>query len=227
MLPDSRSAPAVLTSGICVPTPGVNDWTQAAISRVWMRSKRGGLRMAWALALGGMQDVGQNGPESELNPLIDNGFMYTSDGWGTIYKIDARDGNRGQFVWVTDPGVKHQGHTSRTRGVALWEDLVIANLPDGRVIGVKRDNGEILWDKMVAATNEFGNREFFDTAPMTVEDKVLIANGAGDAGTRGWVAALEARTGKELWRLGGSSKITAPTPVFAADIILVASDVAA
>src|SRR6266849_3524810 len=110
------------------------------------------LRMVWALALGGMQDVGQNGPENELNPLIDNGFMYTSDGWGTIYKIDARDPNRGQFVWVTDPGVKHQGHTSRTRGVALWEDLV------------------------------------------------LIANGAGDAGTRGWVAALEARTGKELWR---------------------------
>ena len=32
------------------------------------------LRMVWALALGGMQDVGQNGPESELNPLIDNGF---------------------------------------------------------------------------------------------------------------------------------------------------------
>ena len=70
------------------------------------------LRMVWALALGGMQDIGQNGPENELNPLIDNGFMYTSDGWGTIYKIDARDPNRGQFVWVTDPGVKHQGNTS-------------------------------------------------------------------------------------------------------------------
>src|SRR5438477_7935174 len=37
------------------------------------------LRMVWALALGGMQDVGQNGPENEVNPLIDNGFMYTSD----------------------------------------------------------------------------------------------------------------------------------------------------
>src|SRR5664279_3315351 len=45
------------------------------------------LRMVWALALGGMQDVGQNGPENELNPLVDNGFMYTSDGWGTVYKI--------------------------------------------------------------------------------------------------------------------------------------------
>jgi alcohol dehydrogenase (cytochrome c) len=31
--------------------------------------------MVWALALGGMQDVGQNGPENEVNPLIDNGFM--------------------------------------------------------------------------------------------------------------------------------------------------------
>ena len=42
------------------------------------------LHMVWALALGGMQDVGQNGPEAEVNPLIDNGFMYTTDGWGTI-----------------------------------------------------------------------------------------------------------------------------------------------
>ena len=29
------------------------------------------------MALGGMQDVGNNGPENEVNPLIDNGFMYT------------------------------------------------------------------------------------------------------------------------------------------------------
>src|SRR5215470_8263069 len=28
------------------------------------------LRMEWAMALRGMQDVGQNGPENEVNPLI-------------------------------------------------------------------------------------------------------------------------------------------------------------
>ena len=103
-------------------------------------------------------------------------------------------------MWVTDPGVKHQGNISRTRGLALWEDMVIANLPDGRVIAVKRDTGEIAWDKMMTTTNEFGTRERFVTAPLVVEDKILVANGAGDAGTRGWVAALDARTGKELWR---------------------------
>jgi alcohol dehydrogenase (cytochrome c) len=158
------------------------------------------LRMVWALALGGMQDVGQNGPENEVNPLIDNGFMYTTDGWGTLYKIDARDAMKGSFVWVADPGVKHQGNPPRTRGIALWEDLVIANLPDGRVIAVNRDSGEIVWDKMVAVTDEFGNRERFFAAPITADGKVIIANGAGDGKTRGWIAALDVRTGKELWR---------------------------
>src|SRR5262245_52982637 len=60
------------------------------------------LRMVWALALGGMQDVGNNGPENEVNPLVDNGYMYTSDGWGTVYKIDARNPQRASFVWVAD-----------------------------------------------------------------------------------------------------------------------------
>jgi len=158
------------------------------------------LHMVWALALGGMQDVGLNGPESEVNPLVDNGFMYTSDGWGTIYKIDARNPGQGQFVWVADPGVKHQGNAPRTRGIALWENLVVANLPDGRVIAVNRDTGKIVWDKMIAASNEFGNRERFNAAPITADGKVIIANGAGDAKTRGWIAALDAKTGKELWR---------------------------
>ena len=158
------------------------------------------LRMVWTLALGGLQDVGQNGPENEVNPLIDNGRMYTTDGWGALYKIDLRDPNKGQFAWVTDPGVKHAGNVPRTRGIALWEDLVIANLPDGRVIAVNRDTGDIVWDQKVAATNEFGSREKFFAAPITAEGKVIIANGAGDGKTRGWVAALDARTGKEIWR---------------------------
>lgn len=158
------------------------------------------LRMVWALALGGMQDVGQNGPENEVNPLIDSGFMYTTDGWGTVYKIDARNPHHGEFVWITDPGVRHQGNAPRTRGIALWDDMVFANLPDGRVIGINRDNGEIIWDKKITATNEFGGTEKFLTAPLVADGKVLVQNGSGDSGTRGWVAALDVKTGNELWR---------------------------
>ena len=158
------------------------------------------LRMTWALALGGMQDVGQNGPESEVNPLIDNGFMYTTDGWGTVYKIDARNPNYARFEWIADPGVDHEGNTSRSRGIALWEESVVTNLPDGRVIAIDRENGEIIWDVEVATSNEFGSRERFLTAPLVANGKVIVQNGAGDAGTRGWVAALDVDTGEELWR---------------------------
>ena len=164
------------------------------------RENVGDLRMVWALALGGMQDVGQNGPEAEVNPLIDNGFMYTTDGWGTIYKIDARDPDYGTFVWIADPGVDHEGNTSRSRGIALWEESVLANLPDGRVIAIDRENGEIIWDEEVAFPNEFGSQERFYTAPLVADGKVIVQNGAGDGGTRGWVAALDVNTGEELWR---------------------------
>src|SRR5437763_619534 len=158
------------------------------------------LHMAWALALGGMQDTGQNGPENEVNPLIDNGAMYTTDGWGNVYKIDATNSTQGKFVWKADTAVGHQGNAPRTRGIALWENRVFANLPDGRVVAIDRDTGEIVWDKKVAVKNEFGGQERFFTAPLVADGKVLVQNGAGDGGTRGFVAALDAKTGNELWR---------------------------
>src|SRR5262249_33094228 len=112
------------------------------------------LRMVWTLALRGLQDVGQNGPENEVNPLIDNGFMYTIDGWGRIYKTDARNPYKGEFLWTQDSGVRHEANRAQTRGLALWEALVIATLPDGRVVALNRDSGEPVWDKQVAASNE-------------------------------------------------------------------------
>jgi outer membrane protein assembly factor BamB len=45
----------------------------------------------------------------------------------------------------------------------------------------------------------------------------LITNAAN------FIRGYDPMTGEELWRLGGSSKITAPTPVFTDDLIVVAS----
>jgi alcohol dehydrogenase (cytochrome c) len=57
-----------------------------------------------------------------------------------------------------------------------------------------------VWDKQVAKPNEFGTKERMNSAPLVAEGKVIVANGAGDSGTRGWLAALDAKTGNELWR---------------------------
>jgi outer membrane protein assembly factor BamB len=45
----------------------------------------------------------------------------------------------------------------------------------------------------------------------------LIANASN------FIRGYDPRTGKELWRLGRSSKITAPTPIFADDMLVVVS----
>jgi outer membrane protein assembly factor BamB len=45
----------------------------------------------------------------------------------------------------------------------------------------------------------------------------LVTNAAN------FIRGHDPRTGEELWRLGGSSKITAPTPIFTDELIVVAS----
>src|SRR5262249_60348534 len=67
-------------------------------------------------------------------------------------------------------------------------------------VAVNRDSGEVVWDKKVAGANEFGSKERLAAAPLVAEGKVLVANGNGDQGTRGWLAALDVKTGNELWR---------------------------
>src|SRR6266404_7291642 len=77
------------------------------------------LRLAFTVPLGG-----KAGNEFvEATPLVDNGFMYITDAWGVVYKIDVRSGRQGDIVWKMDPG---QEKIDRNRGVALWGNLVIS-----------------------------------------------------------------------------------------------------
>src|SRR6185503_17594606 len=55
------------------------------------------------------------------------------------------------------------------------------------------------------------------TVATTSTGPQLITNASN------YIRGYDPQTGKELWRLGGSSKITAPTPIFAGDLIVVAS----
>src|SRR5262244_1132467 len=53
------------------------------------------LKLAYAVALGGSA-----GDEwTEATPLVENGFIYVTDSWGVLYKIDGTTGDRGRIVW--------------------------------------------------------------------------------------------------------------------------------
>lgn len=108
-------------------------------------------------------------------------------------------GTRGQTVWICDTGVDKdpsRGILLANRGLALLNNLIIANLNDGRVIACDDDTDDIVWD--VQVVTEPG--EGFNAAPLVIGDKVLVGQSFGDWATRGYIAALDTATGEEVWR---------------------------
>src|SRR5215467_10272230 len=70
------------------------------------------LKLAYAVALGG----GAGNEFTVATPLVEDGFLYTTDSWGVLYKIDVRSGQYGRILWRMDP---EQDRQLRNRGAAL------------------------------------------------------------------------------------------------------------
>lgn len=158
-----------------------------------------GLRLAFAVPLGGLEPSAFGIGYMEGTPLVDNGFMYVSDPWGTPYKIDVTSGKQGKIAWVCDTGVDKdpsRGILLASRGLALSGNLVISNLNDGRVVACDSETGDVVWDKQIGTETGEG----FTAAPLVIGDKILVGQSYGDWATRGWIAALSAETGEEVWR---------------------------
>jgi glucose dehydrogenase len=91
------------------------------------------LKLAFAVPLGG-----SSGNEYvEATPLVEDGFMYVTDVWSVVYKIDVRSGTAGRIAWKMDPGTQKP---DRNRGVALSGNYVISVTGlDGRVIATDKE----------------------------------------------------------------------------------------
>jgi alcohol dehydrogenase (cytochrome c) len=148
------------------------------------------LKLEFAIAIGGT-----SGKENlEATPLVEDGFMYMTDAWGVVYKIDVRSGTFGRVIWKMDPG---QEKIDRNRGVALWGNLVISVVGgDARVIATDKDTGKIVWDKKLDDQRDLT----LNAAPLALEDAIIVGASGGDQGVRDWLAALDPKTGELKWR---------------------------
>jgi alcohol dehydrogenase (cytochrome c) len=157
-----------------------------------------GLRLVYAVPLGGLGGNEWN----EATPLVENGFLYITDSWGVLYKIDGTSGDVGRVVWRMDPKQEKQG---TNRGAAFWGNLVIspANWP-ARIVATDKETGNVVWETNMV----FGQAETRITAaPLALKDKIIVGASGGDSGVRDWIAGLDAATGRVLWR-----KFTIPAP---------------
>jgi alcohol dehydrogenase (cytochrome c) len=150
------------------------------------------LKLAYAVALGGKA----SDENLEATPLAEDGFLYMTDNWSVLYKIDARSGDSGRIVWRMDPDQQMLG--AANRGAALWGNFVItmANYPP-RMIATDKETGKVVWENNLSDGQP---RVTFSAAPLAVKDKIIIGASGGDGGTRDFIVAVDAATGKLVWR---------------------------
>ena len=78
----------------------------------------------------------------------------------------------------------------------LGGDVLITTL-DGHVTALDGETGQVHWDVRPA---DLGQGETLAGAPVTVGGALLVGNSGDDFGARGWIAALDPRDGRQLWR---------------------------
>jgi alcohol dehydrogenase (cytochrome c) len=149
-----------------------------------------GLKLTYAVPVGG----GAGNEWIQATPLAEDGFLYITDSWGVLYKIDGTSGDAGRIVWRMDPKQQKQ---SRNRGATMWGNLVVTAASDPpRIIATDRETGKVAWESSFSDTPEVE----LSSAPLAIKDKIIVGAAGGDQGVRDWIAGLDANSGKRLWQ---------------------------
>lgn len=167
--------------------PGPNDWLM--FSRTYdaqrfsplnqiNKQNVGRLRLAWAREMG-------SGGSQESIPLVYRGVIYTFHPGAVIQALDATNG---VLIWEY-----RRAGTSRTKGLAIYEDMVYFTTPDGSLVALDARDGRVRWETKVGGAAG-------TSGPIAVEGKIITGRACARTRESCFIAAHDARTGKELWK---------------------------
>ncbi len=132
----------------------------------------------------------------ESAPIVNNGVMFVSTPNNQVLAIDAKTGN---VLWRyrrTRPAGASVPHDTN-RGVALYSDKVYYAAGEAVLVALDAKTGKEVWTTTVA-DNKSGY--YISLAPLAAAGKIMVGASGGEFGIRGFVAAYDPDTGKELWR---------------------------
>ncbi len=133
----------------------------------------------------------------EATPLVVDGIMYTVQAPNDIVAIDAVTG-RVFWIYQYRPSPAARPCCGRVnRGVAILGDTLYMATIDAHLIAIDTKNGGLIWNIPVASP-EAGYA--LTVSPLVIKDKVVVGTAGGEYGIRGFIAAYDAKTGKEAWR---------------------------
>ena len=125
------------------------------------------------------------------SPIVYDGVLYITN-TNSIYAVDARSGRQ---IWQwADPRAKRKGVN---RGSAILGNRVYFTTSDNYLVALDRRTGGVVFTKKFADENKGTTST---SAPLAVKDKIIVGSAGGDSGVRGFIMALSAEDGHEVWR---------------------------
>ncbi len=156
---------------------------------------------------------------ASASPATDGRIVVAWFGSQGVYAYDVN----GTPLWKVDLGHVDMGAydiPSYEWGPAsspiIWNGLVLLQCDtqtDSFVLALDASTGRTVWKTDRQELPSWGT----PTVIAPGSQPQLVTNGAN------YIRGYDVRTGQEIWKLGGSSKITAPTPIFADGLIIVSS----
>ena len=154
------------------------------------------LRPVWSFATG-------NTSGHEATPLVNNGVMFVATPGNQVLAIEAKTG---VLLWrylnTPPPDVISLHRTSR--GVALYGDKVFFARAEAVLVALDAKTGKEVWSATVENNR---NGYYISLAPLIADGKVIVGTSGGEVGVRGFIAAYDVDTGKQLWKV-----FTVPAP---------------
>ena len=129
-------------------------------------------------------------------PIVNNGVMFVSTPQNQVLALDAKSG---ELLWRYKrdlPEDLFQLHPTN-RGVGLYEDKVYLATLDAHVVALDAKTGKVLWDQTV---EDYKKGYYMTLAPLIAKGKIIVGVSGGELGIRGFVQALDARTGSSAWK---------------------------
>ena len=153
------------------------------------------LRQVWSFSTGALRG-------HEGQPLVVGSTMYVHSAYPNhVYAIDlTKEGwpIKWQYTPVqNDRAVAVACCDSVHRGVNYAQGRIFMTTLDGQVIAIDATTGKEVWK----AKNADPTRgETMTMSGLVVKDKFIVGVSGGEFGIRGWVAAYDLGTGKQMWK---------------------------
>ena len=133
----------------------------------------------------------------EGTPIVAGGLMYVT----IANECWALDAGTGQEIWhfqrPRTRGLVGNAAGGINRGVAISGDRLFMVSDHAHILALNRYTGDLLWDTEMADWHQNYNAT---SAPLAVGDLVISGTAGGDEGARGFIAAFDQTSGKEVWR---------------------------